>query len=686
MKRKTDLPELLAPAGDMEALYAAVAAGADAVYVGGKLFSARAYAKNFDLEELARAVIFCHMNGVRLYVTVNTLIYDKEADELIGYCKELARIGVDALIIADLGAIRRIRREVPGLALHASTQMSLHNTPATEVAYSLGCERAVLARECSLREIRSAVEHSPCEIEVFLHGALCVCHSGQCLFSSMVGGRSGNRGECAQPCRLPYNGSYPLSLSDLSLAGHIGELIDSGVSSLKIEGRMKSPDYVYRVTSIYRRLLDERRNAGTGEHASLAAVFSRGGFTDGYFTGHPEQRMTGVRSEQDKEATRAEQTGATYAPVRHKIYATARFLAGEPASLSLTDGVRTASAFGEIPAPALSAPLTAPDLKARLSKLGATFFSLAPEDIALELSDGVNLSPSAINALRRAAAAALEEQFAAPLLPQKSLPALPDDPPKADLPEGSSALFLDPALPGKISDLLGDFAYRFLPLFRLSEAKPGIANGVYLPPVLMDSELPAAREALKRAKAQGIAYALVGNLGGIALAKEAGLLPIGDFRLNIMNRETASVYRSLGVSLAILSPELTLPMARDLLRGSDGLLFAYGRVPLMLTERCFVKENFGCESCGRAALTDRKGQKFPILREYDHRNLIFNSAVTYMGDRGEDLRRAGVRRLHFLFSTENERQAREAIEGFRKGTPLPQNIAVRRIGKRETNA
>ena len=403
MRRKTDLPELLAPAGDSEALYAAVAAGADAVYVGGKLFSARAYAKNFDLEELSRAAIYCHTRGVRLYVTVNTLIYDREADELIAYCKELARIGVDALIIADLGAIRRIRREVPSLALHASTQMSLHNTPGIAEAGKLGCERAVLARECSLADIRSAVENSPCEIEVFLHGALCVCHSGQCLFSSLVGGRSGNRGECAQPCRLPYNGGYPLSLSDLSLAGHITELIDAGVSSLKIEGRMKSPAYVYGVTSIYRRLLDGRRNADRGEEEALAAIFSRGGFTDGYFTGHPERKMTGVRSEADKEATRAAQSDERFAPLRKRVRAEAIFRRGAPASLALTDGERRAEATGEIPDEARSAPLTAPALKERLSKTGNSFLSLAPEDIDLSLDEGLFMTPAAVNALRRAA-------------------------------------------------------------------------------------------------------------------------------------------------------------------------------------------------------------------------------------------------------------------------------------------
>ena len=283
MKRRADLPELLAPAGDFECLVAAVEAGADAVYVGGRLYSARAYAKNFDIEELDRAVSYCHLHGVKLYVTLNTLLYNNELQAAVEYADELWRIGVDALIVADLGLIRALREELPELELHASTQMSVHNVRGADVAASLGTSRVVLARELSLSDIKAVTAGCKPEVEIFLHGALCVCHSGQCLFSSLVGGRSGNRGECAQPCRLPYNGGkYPLSLKDLSLAAHGPALIDSGVASLKIEGRMKAPSYVYTVTSIYRKLLDERRSATAEEARELARAFSRDGFTDGY--------------------------------------------------------------------------------------------------------------------------------------------------------------------------------------------------------------------------------------------------------------------------------------------------------------------------------------------------------------------------------------------------------------------
>ena len=313
---RTDLPELLAPAGSPEALAAAISAGADAVYLGSTQFGARAYAKNFDRPALKQAVEDAHAAGVRVYLTVNTLITDRQmrsAMDLVAYAYE---VGVDALIVADWGLAKLCRENYPDFPLHASTQCSGHNAEAAKWLSERGFSIMVAARELSADNLRRLIQESPIPIEVFVHGALCVSASGQCLFSSIVGGRSGNRGECAQPCRMQYNNKTPLSLKDLSLATHIPELIDMGVASLKIEGRMKSPDYVYRVTSIYRRLLDERRAATPAEMKALEAVFSRQGFTDGYFVGNTSQ-MNGVRSEADKSATlKASQTIGQRASVR----------------------------------------------------------------------------------------------------------------------------------------------------------------------------------------------------------------------------------------------------------------------------------------------------------------------------------------------------------------------------------
>jgi putative protease len=328
-----------------------------------------------------------------LYVRNDKIVLGAWNDEALEFAKGLYAAGVDALIVADLGLVALIRKNLPDFELHASTQMSVNNSVGADFAYDLGCTRVVLARELSGKNIRDVTEKCKAETEVFLHGALCVCHSGQCLFSSMIGGRSGNRGECAQPCRLPYNnGKYVLSLSDLSLADHIDELIDSGVASLKIEGRMKSPDYVYTVTSIYRLLLDERRCSTGEENKRLERIFSRGGFTDGYFTGNTFSSMTGVRTDEDKRISMNEEK-RNFSFERTRVKAKVVLELGKPSEMALygIDIDREIRVMGEAPEPAKNAPLTSRGVKERLAKMGNTFLSLSPDDIELSLDDGVNL-------------------------------------------------------------------------------------------------------------------------------------------------------------------------------------------------------------------------------------------------------------------------------------------------------
>ena len=677
MFRRSVLPELLAPAGDMECLYAAVSAGADAIYVGGKRFGARAFAKNFDIDELCSAVRYCHLQGVKLYVTLNTLIEDREMADAVEYAAELYRIGVDALIVADLGVMSAIRRYVPDLELHASTQMSVHNTDGATAALSLGASRVVLARELPLSEIKRAVDSSPCEIEVFLHGALCVCYSGQCLFSSMVGGRSGNRGECAQPCRLPYNGGkYPLSLKDLSLADHIPALIESGVASLKIEGRMKSPDYVYTVVSIYRSLLDEGRVATKEENEMLRRAFSRGGFTDGYLTGKTDRGMTGIRSEADKQESRAI-TLATdpTKPRRLPVRASVTLRLGEPCVMTLTDGSRSFTATGSIPVPAENAPLTPNGVKARLAKMGNTNLSLSTDDIEIYLDENINLSPSTLNALRREAAEGFEDQSR--YLPQISYTSLTKRDKAKTEPLITAQFFLvDAFLEAYRHPLFKqEIDIAFLPHTATTEALSK-AGGVYLPPVIFDGEWDGVKKSLEEARKSGVMYALVSNIGQIEVAKSLGFKLFGDFRLNVTNCESRLVYEEMGIERLILSPELTLPKARDV----GGSLITYGRIPLMITERCFISENFGCDKCGKSSLTDRKGERFPMLREFPHRNVIFNSTPTYMGDRTSELRSHRIEAEHLIFSTESGREIIKVLGAFAEAMPL--SGGVRRVGRR----
>ena len=672
------LPELLAPAGSFEALIAAVAAGADAVYIGAKSFGARAYAKNFETEELERAAAYCRIRSVKLYITVNTLTLDREREKLISLAGELRKIRPDAVIMADLGAISLFRSYAPELEIHASTQMSVHNSLGADEAYRLGCKRVVLARELSFDNISKITERTLAETEIFLHGALCVSHSGQCLMSSLVGGRSGNRGECAQPCRLPYNnGKYPLSLTDLSLKDHIPELISSGVASLKIEGRMKSPDYVYTVTSVYRKLLDEGRNATAQESRVLMQAFSRGGFTDSYFKGEVGKRMTGIRSEEDKNSTR-ELEKREFLPTKLAVKARAEFRLGEPSRLSLTLGEKSVLALGDIPLPAENAPLTESGVAARLSKMGASFFTLDEKDIRISLDSNINLSPASINALRRRAVRMLEGFPEEPFFDNLAQEgdegvSLPGRHKKIH-----TATFLDENalenLEKKSPKTLEFFDIVFAPLFA-AEGLEKMTSGVYIPPILTEEDIALAKAALEVAKSRGARYALVGNISHIALAKAAGLLPFGDFRLNVANSLTKEEYKRLGVTEFILSPELSLPMARDI----GGGVIVYGRIPLMLTERCFIKENFGCEKCTSASLVDRTGAKFPLMREWRHRNLLLNSTPTYMGDKQRELDSAGIGARHFIFTKESAGEIASLVSRYQSGASLP---GARRMGSR----
>lgn len=678
MKRSGRLPELLAPAGNFDCLVAAVRAGADAVYVGGRLYSARAYAKNFDIDEMRRAVSYCHLHSVKLYVTLNTLLYDGEIASAVEFAVELYKIGVDALIVADLGLVRVLRAVIPALELHASTQMSIHNVSGADVAHSLGCKRVVLARELSYKDICKVTAECKSEVEIFLHGALCVCHSGQCLFSSMVGGRSGNRGECAQPCRLPYNGGkYPLSLRDLCLAHHIPKLIESGVSSLKIEGRMKSPEYVYTVTSIYRRLLDEGRAANADEERELMRAFSRDGFTDAYLRGKPEEKMTGVRTAEDKADSRT-LSAMDLSPERVPVIAKAVIKRGMPSvmTLSLPDGSREATVSGDIPSEAINSPLREESVVQRLCKMGNTLLSLDPSSVELELDDGLNLSPASLNALRRACAEAFESE-GREILPRE-MPERLEKSTRGATSLHSTAVFYNVYTYNALKDGERIFDVEIVPLWRLTDGElRRVPDGIAMPPIIMESEIDAVRRILSAAKEKGVRYALVENIGGIELAREYGFEPIGDFRLNVMNGYTRDAYSELGIEDIILSPELGAREAEAL--GSREIV--YGRIPLMLTERCFMRDLYGCRNCSSVGLTDRRGVEFPMVREFEHRNLIFNSAVTYIADKPELLHAFNER--HFIFTTESEEEIYATSRAYRKGAPIPSGASIRRIGKRD---
>ena len=685
-KHRGVLPELLCPAGSPLALDAAIEGGADAVYLGGLGFNARIHASNFSKDDLLSGIRRAHAHGVKVYLTLNTLVYDREIPDYLAAASFAQNAGADALIVADLGGAALIHRHLPELPLHASTQASAHGAQAGELLERMGFSRMVVARELSLGDLKEAVERSPIEIEAFIHGALCVCHSGQCLFSSLVGGRSGNRGECAQPCRLPFRTphgrtDYPLSLKDLSLARHVPALIDAGLSSLKIEGRMRSPEYVLSVTHIWRRLLDEGRGADDDEMRRLSEAFSRNGFTDGYFTSRIGTGMLGVRSQEDKQAGRSLEPFKGLSR-RIPLQMKATLCRGESVTLTVIANGRSYTATGEIPQEAVNAPLDEATVRRQLTKLGATPYEVS--DCHITLDGGLMLPISALNALRRAAVDGLGEQSAPCAIAEPRYTPVRPHKHRSSSIERSAHMSRASQLTASAIDY---FDICYLPprvLLSLSDEQWAQASertelAVSVPPVVMDHEREAVKTELQMLAARGVKRALLGNWGHLPLVRKVGLTPDGDLRLNVTNTETVALCERLGIDRPVLSPELTLPQIRDI--GGDVRTVVYGRIPLMLLEKCVIREVADCKTCeqGQAELTDRRGVRFPVLRLPDHRNVVYNSLPTYTADEQDKLERYRVGGWHFIFSTEAPREVDEVVRAYWNG--LPAKGQIRRIGK-----
>ncbi len=658
-------PELLCPAGSPAAFLAAIDAGADAIYLGSSAFNARINAKNFTADEMREAIRTAHIYGVKTYIAANTMIFDREMPDFLSMAEKALEMGADALIAADLGAAAAIKRHFPKAELHASTQLSGHNVSAAEKLAALGFSRMVCAREMSKADLEKFARLSPIESEVFVHGALCVSHSGQCLFSSLVGQRSGNRGECGQPCRLPYvtksgKKAYPLSLKDLCLAEHIVELCDMGISSFKIEGRMKSPEYVRDVTKIWRKLIDERRNASVDEMRELAEIFSRDGFTDGYYKGEIGRQMMGIRSDENKKESR-ERIPFSGLERKIPIELYAKIKANEPASLTVMPYNITVS--GDIPDIAINAPLDEIAVRKNLSKLGGTPFESCK--IEIELDKGLILPISKLNALRRTAIDKITSAAeGAEIQKSEDRP----EPPQGQRYAMRSAVFYANDIITSSAKEFFDIIYTPLHLY------DGECNGVLLPAVIFDSELDEVRSILRSAKQKGAEHALVGNIGHISLAQEAGLIPHGDFRLNAGNNYSVAEYEKLGFEDIVLSPELTIPRIRDI--GGRSAAIVYGKIPLMVTEKCVGREISDCNTCniGKCTLIDRKNVSFPVKREWKHRSIIFNSLPYFAADRQAELMRAGILMQHFIFSDETAKEVNKVIDCYKKGIGIDKPI------------
>lgn len=669
--------ELLAPAGSMEAVAAAVQNGADAVYLGYGDFNARRNAKNFSQEEFAAAVSYCHVRGAKVYLTLNTLLTDRELPRAAEFAAQASALGADAVLVQDMGVVRLLRQVAPDLPVHASTQMTLHNLDGVKMAADLGMTRVVLSRELSRDQIEYICQRSPIEIEVFAHGALCMCYSGQCFLSSIIGGRSGNRGLCAQPCRLKYGwgdkaDSNPLSLKDLSLAGHLRELRKMGVACLKLEGRMKRPEYVAVVTGIYSRAIKEDREPTAEELEQLRAAFSRQGFTQGYYLDQQGPDMFGVREEEKEPRELFAMARNTYQSgeaQRVPVTFYAMLWPGEPARVGVEDPQgRVVTVEGQVPEAARTRALTAEAVETQLSRTGGTPYRCVKVRSLVE--EGLSLPLAALNALRREALDGLTKQREQ--LPQrrqgefhpgaryenrKEPPALTISVRTAEQVTGE-LLALGPAMV-------------YIPLEELAahpekaQAPAGTKIGVTLPRVAWDREMDQVTDQLRLVRDLGITDALIGNLGMAPVAQKLGFTLRGDFGLEVYNSQAVKEYKRLGFSSLTLSFELKFPQLRDISKSLDTELITYGRLPLMLMESCIIKNRTGSCNCQNTnILTDRKGARFPVVKAPGCRNELLNSQKLFLADKAADYKRIGLWAQRLLFTTENPRECVQVTQWY----------------------
>ena len=661
--------ELLAPAGSMEALRAAVCNGADAVYLGADTFNARINARNFSAADLQEAVVYCHVRGVKVHLTLNTLVLDREMPRAAELIRLAASCGVDAFIVQDLGMVSLCRQLAPDVPIHASTQMSIHSLEGVLEAAALGCSRVVLARELPAEEIAHICKKSPVEIEVFVHGALCMCYSGQCYLSSVIGRRSGNRGQCAQPCRLPYgygrfeSTRYPLSLKDNCLVGELDELRRMGVASIKIEGRMKRPEYVAIVTRAYRTVLNGGKLMPS-DLQELETAFSRQGLTDGYFRGQTGSDMFGRRQEGEDTADLFASARATYEqgePQRIGVRFYAMIRRGEPAQLAVEDpDGNLCRTRGPVPEQAVYRSLTPQDLEQQLKKTGGTPYLCTA--VRSSLDPDLMLPASAINAMRRDVIAELTAKRG------RAAPArlnAYDEPPRYDGIAGEPQLTIAVRTAGQITSRMLSMkpTVLYVPLSELAE-HPDLPQRVsvetqlaaILPRVIWSGELAPVARQLRTVYEMGVRQVLAGNLGQLHIARAAGFAVRGDFGLNIVNSRAMRYLREQGLDSQLLSFELTLPQIRDISKAVPAELLIYGRLPLMLMENCVMKNRTGICACqtGTVRLVDRVGEEFPIVKDPGTcRNVLLNGKKLYLLDKKDALRGMGLWALRLQFTTEN---------------------------------
>ena len=673
--------ELLSPAGGLDSLIAAVQTGADAVYMGFGVFNARRSAKNFTDEEFASAVAYCHLRGVRVFLTLNTLLTDRELEQVAESLRKASDMGVDAVLVQDWGLLTLAREIVPDVPLHASTQMSLFTLGGANEAAALGLERVVLARELARDEIREICAGCPAEIEVFAHAALCMCYSGQCEMSAVVGERSGNRGACAQPCRLPYGvngpcrGGHPLSLKDANLSAYLTEMEAMGVACLKLEGRMKRPEYVAVVTGIYRRLLDEKRRPTAEEAHRLEQAFSRSGFTDGYWLGKKGPQMFGTRPENAPEpkelfaeAREMYENGRENRKIPVNLRLTVR--RGEPVRLGGACAVHGGAAFamgtGAVPEEARNRAVTAEELRQRLSKTGGTVFTA--DRVEIELDEGLTIPASAVNGLRRELLEELakrrEDIPHRRVLEAAALPEAPEPPKRMRF-----TCSVQKSEQVTAALLAEKPAAVYVPVEELERLDPELDWGetelcAVLPRIFRTADETPLRQLLEQhPEASAVA---IGNLGHLPIARGLNRTLRGDFGLNIFNSRALLFWQGQELASATVSFELRWQQVRDLRKYLPCEAIIYGRLPLMVTENCVTRCSVGCTHGAGSVLTDRTGARFPVLCGYGCRCEIQNSKTLFLADKPE-MRRCGLTYGRLRFTTETPEQCVQVLQRYQNG-------------------
>ncbi len=655
------MPEILAPAGNRQQLEAAAGAGADAVYLGLQGFNARQGARNFRSEELPEVVAFCRGKGIRVYITLNTLVNDDEMERVRETITTVAESGAHGLIVQDLGVALVAKAMYPALPLHASTQMAIHNTWGAVLLERMGYARVVLARELSLEEIRQIAGSTKLPLEVFVHGAHCTCVSGNCYLSSMLGGRSGNRGLCAQPCRLDFrldDRSHALSLKDLSVLDSLELLKEAGVTSFKIEGRLKRPEYVAAAVTGCRAALSGKKP----DTALLRDLFSRSGFTDGYLKGRRTADMFGYRTREDVQAS-ADALGSLPARIREEpalipVDMSLRIAGGQPSVLTLTDGSHSVTITGPLPQQAVERALTFEVARRGLQKTGGTPFALG--NLTVEAGEGLTLSLGEINALRRSGLDALA----------RSRDPLPAYERASDGPEQPGD-YRPPARPeirlrfeqaGQIFEEA--WAHRLiLPLDEILAHPEFLKAGKLpligeIPSLVFPSDEEETIRKLKDLQQMGLRHVLCDNPGAVYLSVRMGFDVHGGSSLNVLNSYGLMACKNMGLSDATLSVESSFAQVRklkgDLARGVIG----YGYLPLMKLRACPARTRTGCGDCkGLRTLRDRKGITFTLLCRDRKYSELLNSVPLYVADKS-------IPRLDFhtlYFTTEGRESCRDIL-------------------------